>query len=65
MVLLKKYYNWNEVGDGKGRVSRFYFLKGLEKLLIAESVFSFKQDKGISDETWKEINEFAGIRNLM
>ena len=51
-----------QLGDGKGTVSRFYFLKGLEKLLIAESVFRFKEDKGISDDAWREITEFAGIR---
>jgi len=27
-----------QLGDGKGTISRFYFLKGLEKLLIADSV---------------------------
>ena len=51
-----------QLGDGKGTVSRFYFLKGLEKLLIAESVFRFKEDKGISDDAWREITDFAGIR---
>jgi len=51
-----------QLGNGKGTVSRFYFLKGLEKLLIAQSVFQFKEDKGISDETWREMEAFAGIR---
>ena len=37
-----------QLGDGKGTVSRFYFLKGLD--LIAQSVFQFKEDKGISDD---------------
>ena len=50
-----------QLGDGKGTVSRFYFLKGLEKLLIAESVFRFKEDRGISDDEWKEITDFAGV----
>jgi len=51
-----------QLGDGKGKVSRFYFLKGLEKLLIAQSVFRFKEDRGISDEDWSEITDFAGVR---
>jgi len=50
-----------QLGDGKGKVSRFYFLKGLEKLLIAQSVFQFKEDRGISDDEWSEITDFAGI----
>jgi len=50
-----------QLGDGKGTVSRFYFLKGLEKLLIAQSVFQFKEDRGISDDEWKEITDFAGV----
>jgi len=50
-----------QLGDGKGTVSRFYFLKGLEKLLIAQSVFQFKEDRGISDDEWREITDFAGI----
>jgi hypothetical protein len=49
-----------QLGDGKGTVSRFYFLQGLKKLLIAESVFQFKEDKGISDDAWREITDFAG-----
>ena len=50
-----------QLGDGKGKVSRFYFLKGLEKLLIAQSVFQFKEDRGISDDEWREITDFAGV----
>ena len=50
-----------QLGDGKGKVSRFYFLKGLEKLLIVQSVFQFKEDRGISDDEWREITDFAGV----
>jgi hypothetical protein len=50
-----------QLGDGKGVVSRFYFLEGLKKLLIANSVFQFKHDKGISDEQWGEMTAFAGV----
>jgi hypothetical protein len=50
-----------QLGDGKGTISRFYFLKGLEKLLIAHSVFQFKEDRGISDDEWSEITDFAGV----
>jgi len=50
-----------QLGDGKGTISRFYFLKGLEKLLIAESVFRFKEDKGISDEEWSEVTSFVRV----
>jgi len=50
-----------QLGGSKGTVSRFYFLKGLEKLLVAQSVFQFKEDRGISDDEWSEITAFAGI----
>lgn len=50
-----------QLGNGKGKVSRFYFLKGLKKLLIAQSVLQFKENNGISDELWAEMNAFAGI----
>ena len=50
-----------QLGNGKGTVSRFYFLQGLEKLLIADKVFRFKEDRGISDDDWREITDFAGI----
>ena len=50
-----------QLGDGKGTISRFYFLEGLKKLLIAQSVFQFKEDKGISDDEWSEITDFSGV----
>ena len=50
-----------QLGDGKDKVSHFYFLKGLEKLLITQSVFQFKEDGGISDDKWREITDFARI----
>lgn len=50
-----------QLGDGKGMVSRFYFLQGLEKLLVAQSVFRFKEDRGISDDEWRGITDFVGI----
>jgi Transposase DDE domain len=39
-----------ELGGGKGTVSRYFFLKGLEKLLIAQQVELFKQEFNISKE---------------
>jgi len=39
----------------------FYFLKGVQKLLIAQSVFQFKEDRGISDDEWREITDFTGV----
>lgn len=50
-----------QLGNGKGKVSRFYFLQGLEKLLIANTVFQFKEDRGISDDEWREITDFVGV----
>ena len=39
-----------ELGGGKGTVSRHFFLKGIEKLLIVQQVEQFKQDFNISKE---------------
>ncbi len=39
-----------ELGGGKGTVSRYFFLKGLEKLLISQQVELFKQEFNISKE---------------
>lgn len=39
-----------ELGGAKGTVSRYFFLKGLEKLLIAQQVELFKQEFNISKE---------------
>ncbi len=50
-----------QLGDGKGVISRFYFLQGLKKILLAQSVFKFKEDREISDSQWGEITAFAGI----
>ena len=50
-----------QLGDGKGEVTRFYFLQGLQKLFIAQSVFKFKEDREISDDKWREITNFAGV----
>jgi hypothetical protein len=44
-----------KLGDSKDTVNHFYFLQGLKKLLITQSVFQFKEDKGISDNAWREI----------
>jgi len=48
-----------ELGNGKGTISRYYFLKGLEKLAIAQSVLKFKEDNEISDEEWGEMMAFV------
>lgn len=39
-----------ELGGGKGTVSRYFFLKGLGKLLIAQQVELFKHEFDISKE---------------
>lgn len=49
------------VGGGKGKITRFYFLEGLKKLLIAQNVENFKKNNNISEELFKEMQEYAGI----
>jgi hypothetical protein len=50
-----------EMGEGKGTVSRHFFLEGIKKLLIAQNVLRFKRDNDISNETWHEMALFAGV----
>ncbi len=48
-----------QLGGGKGKVTRHYFFKGLERMLILASVTHFQETHGIDDETWQEMLEFA------
>jgi hypothetical protein len=52
------------LGEGKGKITRFYFLKGLKKLLIAQNVENFKKNNDISEELFKEMQEYAGIEDI-
>jgi len=50
-----------QMGNGKDKVTRYFFLEGLKVLLIAEKAFRLKKELEISDETWQEMQTFAGI----
>jgi len=50
-----------QMGNGKGTVSRHFFLEGLRVLLITAGALRFKQEMGISDEVWREMQSYAGI----
>ncbi|SEH06622.1 transposase [Candidatus Venteria ishoeyi] len=50
-----------DLGGGKGKVTRHFFLQGLKKLLIAESVNKFREQHHISDELYSEMQAYAGI----
>ena len=50
-----------DIGEGKGTISRHFFLEGIKNLLIAQNVLKFKRDNRISDEAWQEMALFAGI----
>jgi hypothetical protein len=46
-----------ELGGGKGIVSRYYFLKGIAKLLTVQQVQQFKQEFNISEKQMQEALE--------
>lgn len=46
-----------ELGGGKGIVSRYYFLRGIEKLLVVQQVEQFKQDFKISEKQMQDALE--------
>jgi hypothetical protein len=50
-----------DLGSGKGKITRYYFLRGLEKLMIADSVNQFREQHNISNELYSEMQSFAGI----
>jgi len=50
-----------QMGSGKGTISRHFILEGLKVLLITANALRFKREMGISDETWREMESFAGI----
>jgi len=53
-----------DLGGGKGKITRFYFLKGLKKLLIAQNVENFKKNNNISEELFREMQGYAGIGGI-
>ena len=48
-----------DLGGGKGKMTRYYFLQGLKNLLIAESVNQFREH--ISDKLYAGMQAYAGI----
>lgn len=50
-----------QMGNGKGTVSRHFFLEGLKVMLITENTLRLRKELEISDETWQEMETFAGI----
>jgi hypothetical protein len=50
-----------QMGSGKGTVSRHFFLEGLKVMLITQNTLRLRRELEISDETWQEMEAFAGI----
>jgi len=50
-----------QMGNGKGTVSRHFLLEGLKVMLITQNTLRLKKELEISDETWQEMEAFAGI----
>lgn len=49
------------LGNGKGKVTRYYFLKGLAKIIIFKAVEQFLVDNSISADQFEEMKKFAFI----
>lgn len=47
-----------QLGGGKGKVTRYYFLQGLKKLLVHASVARFVKEQAISDELFEQMLAF-------
>ena len=50
-----------QMGNGKGTISRYFFLEGLKVMLITQNTLRLKKELEISNETWQEMKAFAGI----
>jgi hypothetical protein len=48
-----------QLGGGKGKVSRYYFLQGLGKLLVHASVSQFVKEQAISDDLFEQMMAFV------
>ena len=47
------------LGYGKGKITKIYFLRGMEKLLISEEVKKFREVHNITDEEFEEMLKYA------
>jgi hypothetical protein len=52
-----------DIGGGKGKLTHHFFLEGLKKLLIVQTVNLFRGENHISDELYAEMQSYAGIGN--
>lgn len=50
-----------DLGGGKGKITHHFFLQGLKKLLLAESVNKFREQHNISDQLFAQMQAYAGI----
>lgn len=48
-----------QLGGGKGKVTRHYFLQGLKKMLILADVARFRENNEVDDNTWQEMLAFV------
>jgi len=48
-----------QLGGGKGKVTRHYFLQGLKKMLVLADVARFRDNNEVDDHTWQEMLAFA------
>ncbi len=48
-----------QLGGGKGKITRHYFMEGLKNLLIHQQVKRFREKTHLRSEEWSDIMEFA------
>jgi predicted RNA binding protein with dsRBD fold (UPF0201 family) len=48
-----------QLGNGKGKVTRHFFMEGLRNLLIHHHVEQMREESGITDSEWDEILSFT------
>jgi len=48
-----------QLGGGKGKITRHYFLEGLRNLLIHQQVERFREKDRLRPDEWSDFMEFA------
>ena len=51
-----------QLGGGKGKVTRHFFLQGLAKLLVHHSVNTFVKEHNISQKTWEDMCSIVNLK---
>ena len=59
VVHLRVLFDMCQLGNGKGKVTRHFFLEGLRNLLLHHHVERMRTQSGITDAEWEDMLSLA------